>query len=73
MVSASLMRIAGQTACAGEERLSMSAAELNEFLAAMEIVRQANAALLDVASTVVDEDRDERIRLAEIFISATIH
>jgi len=51
----------------------MSAAELNEFLAAMEIVRQANAALLDLASTVIDEDRDERVRLAEIFISSTIH
>jgi hypothetical protein len=51
----------------------MSAAELNEFLAAMEIVRQANAALLDVASTAIDEDRDERVTLAEIFISATIH
>jgi hypothetical protein len=54
----------------------MSAAELNEFLAAMEIVRQANAALLDLASTVVAEDhneRDQRVRLAEIFISSTIH
>jgi hypothetical protein len=57
----------------GEERLSMSAAELSEFLAAMEIVRQANAALLDVAITAVDEDRDERVRLAETFISPTIH
>jgi hypothetical protein len=51
----------------------MSAAELNEFLAAMEIVRQANAALLEVACTAIDEDRDQRVRLAEIFISSTIH
>jgi hypothetical protein len=53
----------------------MSAAELNEFLTAMEIVRQANAALLDVASVGVDEvhDVDESHRLAALCISATIH
>jgi hypothetical protein len=69
------MRIAGWTACAGEEQLSMGAAELNEFLTAMEIVRRVNAALLDAASAGVDDDRDldDSHRLAALCISATIH
>jgi Zn-dependent oligopeptidase len=53
----------------------MSAAELNEFLTAMEIVRQANAALLDAAHDSVDEDNDlDPSRcLAGLSISPTIH
>jgi hypothetical protein len=53
----------------------MSAAELNEFLTAMEIVRQGNAALLDVANAAIDDDRDldESYGLAALCISATIH
>jgi hypothetical protein len=53
----------------------MSAAELNEFLAAMEIVRQANAALLDVASSAFDEgdDLDESAGFAGLCIPSTIH
>jgi len=74
MVSALLVQIAGRTACAGEERLSMSAAELNEFLAAMEIVRQANAALQDVASTAAENhDHEHSLGLEDLRISATIH
>jgi hypothetical protein len=53
----------------------MSAAELNEFLTAMEIVRQANAALLDAAHESVDEDDglDASRCLAGLSISPTIH
>jgi hypothetical protein len=36
----------------------MSAAELKEFLAAMELVRQANAAFSDVARNFVERDDD---------------
>jgi hypothetical protein len=53
----------------------MNAAELNEFLAAMDIVRQANMALLDVSPAAVgdDDDGDERRELAGLSISPTIH
>ena len=53
----------------------MSAAELNEFLAAMEIVRQANAVLLDVATSDFDggDDLDESAGFADLCIPSTIH
>jgi len=62
-------------ACAGEEQLSMSAAELKEFLTAMDIVRRANAALPDVTPDTVDEDDglNESRGLADLSISPTIH
>jgi hypothetical protein len=69
------MRSASGTAGAGEEQLSMSAAELNEFLTAMEIVRLANAALLDTACDALDadDDQDQSRAFAGLPISPTIH
>jgi hypothetical protein len=69
------MRSAGGIAGADEEQLSMSAAELNEFLTAMDIVRRANAALLDVThdSGVEDDDINDSRRLAGLSTSPTIH
>jgi hypothetical protein len=46
------------TVCTGEEPLSMSVEELKEFFAAMEFVRQVNAAFSDVACDFLDQDDD---------------
>ncbi len=37
----------------------MSAEEMKEFLAAMEVVRQANAAFLEVAGHLFDDEDDD--------------
>jgi hypothetical protein len=53
----------------------MSAEELREFLAAMEVVRQANAAFSDAARDFFeqDDDLDEDRRFADPRKSVTLH
>jgi hypothetical protein len=53
----------------------MSAEELREFLAAMELVRQANAAFADVARDFLeqDDDLDEDGSFAGPSKSVTLH
>jgi hypothetical protein len=53
----------------------MSAIELKAFLAAMEIVREANTAAVAIAHDLIDtdDDRSDRIGLADLPASRTIH
>jgi hypothetical protein len=53
----------------------MSAEELREFLAAMELVRQANAAFSDAARDFLeqDDDFDEVRSFADLRKSVTLH
>jgi hypothetical protein len=57
----------------------MSAEELKEFLAAMELVRQANAAFADVAHNFLgqdvgqDDDLDQDGSIAGLSKSVTLH
>ena len=56
-----------------QERFSMSAEEMKEFLAAMELARQANTAFSDVAGYSFDEDDDLDGGVADSFETPTIH
>ena len=53
----------------------MSAEELKEFLAAMELVRQANAAFAEVIGDLLEQDDDfgDDNVFAELSRSATLH
>ena len=53
----------------------MSAEELKEFLAAMELVRQANAAFAEVMGDLLDQDDDfdDDSVFADIHRSVTLH
>jgi hypothetical protein len=59
----------------GEEQVSMSAEELKEFFAAMEFVRQANAAFSDAACDFLDQnvDLDDDGDFATAYKSVTLH
>jgi hypothetical protein len=53
----------------------MSAIELKAFLAAMEIVREANTAAVAIAHDLIDrdDDRSDQLGLVEPPVSRTIH
>lgn len=53
----------------------MSAEELREFLAAMELVRQANAAFADVMGDLLEQDDDfgDDDVFADLSRSVTLH
>ncbi len=62
-------------ACADFGTGLMSAIELKAFLAAMEIARQANTAAIAIAHDLIeaDDDRSDRLGLADLPASRTIH
>jgi len=51
----------------------MSAIELEAFLAAMEIARQANTAAMAMAHDLIETNGSDRPGLAELSASHTIH